>query len=178
MKHLLRTSVILLLGFSAVSAMAEDLTHFGKNFQRHVTLQLRQGATQCFGGRGFFQRFPAGDLASEQFVVPGGNILVITDFTWEATRQPQASFIAGRMLKATLWSRFGAQANRLAYTAPAINVTPDLAGMERIGGSSIIASGVQVGTGRSLCGFANSWAINSIGHTLQAAEVSGYLIEK
>lgn len=60
--------------------MARNVTHFGKPLQGHDTLSLRfDAATKCSSGRAFYERFPAGDVASEEFVVPDGNILTVAN---------------------------------------------------------------------------------------------------
>lgn len=169
----------LILGLLSMPVFAQSVTHFGQPFQRHVTLVLRfDGATSCNNGRAFFKRFPAGDTASDEFRVPGGDIFVVTGFSWQTIPSP-ASFASNAILEATLLSRFGTQSFRLAHTSAAINLTPDFASMNRIAGSSDIKSGIQIGTGRILCATAQSRTVSFTAfHTVASAEVTGYLVKK
>ncbi len=174
------TSFLSLLPFTA---NAQALTHLGQPPGQHVTLDYRFDANNlCGNSRIFFQRSPNGTVASNHFRVPSGKFFIITDLVWEAAPGAGSggNFLAGRTLRVTVTSRTsnGLQ-NRLVFISSPINLTAELAGPNQVGGSYHLIAGVRVGTGRVLCAGANS--IHPSGgsaHSVRAAEIHGYLVNK
>jgi len=179
MKLLARASTILTLTIFASPVLAQSISHFDQPVRRHITLeQASQPSTLCPGTRGFFERFPAGDLSSDEFRVPGGDLLVITDFTWSVNQLP-TGFADTRTLETNLSSLFPGQLLRTVYRSKPINITALLEDHSRIGGGDHILSGVRVGTGRYICATSSSRGSNSFAsHTVARAEIHGYLIKK
>lgn len=179
MKALLRTATLLILSLTALPALAQSITHFSQPVGKHVSLVLAvDGSTTCPFSRTFFERFPSGDLSSEAFRVPGNQLLIVTSFSWVVVGTPQR-FLSGGATEAAIQSGFGNQPLRTMHTAPAVNVTPELANGLRIGGTSNIPSGVRIGSGRYLCALGSSRIISTNSrHTVAAAEINGYLLKK
>jgi len=178
----MRVAVALLLGLMAMPAVAQSLIGINQVFNRQVSLVnlvLRfDAATACNSGRAFYKRFPDGTLATEEFTVPDPGALVITDFRWSAIPTP-AAFASNAILQAVLQSRLDGGLISTIYTSSAINLTPDFSTMNRIAGSDTINSGIGVGSGRTLCVFAESKTVSFTAfHTVASAEINGYILKK
>ena len=177
--RLLQTSTIVLLGLIAMPAMSQSISHIAQPVQRHVNLTLRfDSATACPSQRAFYERFPSGNIASEEFRVPGNDLLVITDIHWQAVGEP-TPFLTTGIVEAILRSGFGNQTTRVAYETATVNKSQDLAGADRIGNSEHIISGIRIGSGRYMCMSAVGRTRNSAAaHTIRETEITGYLISK
>src|SRR5262245_24881109 len=84
-----------------VRALAQEVTHLGVPSNRIVNLVGVPGGDVCGepnaeSGPHVLRRLKgSGDLEAEDFVVPTGMRLIITDVNWIAKRAPSAGFLAG-----------------------------------------------------------------------------------
>jgi len=168
-----------LLGLFTLPAMAQSASHFDQPIKRHVNLTLQFSSTaQCSNDRIFLERFPSGNTATEEFTVPGTDLLVITDIHWQAVGEP-ASFLNGGLVYPIIESVFGSQSRRVAYNGAGVTLTPGLSNSTRISGREHIASGIRIGSGRALCINVLGRTISTVAqHRIRIAELSGYLISK
>lgn len=181
MVYMLRTTAIILLGFIAMPASAQSVGHLGQPILRHVNLNLviNRNPSVCSGLPIFRERLPNGEQLFDNFKVPGGQLLVITDVTWAGWLRTTQPFPEGGILTMTLSSSFGSQTIRNIYNASPINLTQDYAGMRLIGSSDSILAGLAVGSGRNLCMQAISYSPSgTLSQTMHSGSIQGYLIKK
>ncbi len=126
----------------------------------------------------FYRRFAWGALSDNEFTVPNGKILIVTDYRWQVIPTP-AGFAANSVLDSVLISRIGSESFRTMHTSSPVNLTTEYSTMNRLGGSDHITAGVPVGSGRYLCASASSkTATFTAFHSVVFAEINGYLIAK
>lgn len=134
--------------------------------------------TQCPFDRGFFRRFPSGEIADSEYRVRSGELFIITDYRWQVL-PPPATFVNGGTLETTIDAHLNTDNRNEAFTSSAINLTPELAAMDRIAGTDHMTAGRQIGSGRFLC--PNAFSKNSFFtgfHRVVDAEIDGYVIKK
>ncbi len=124
----------------------------------HVVLEAESNtATSCAFDRRYVRIAPDGTPSADEFVVPTGFTLLLTDIAWTAREAP-LSFIVGRTLRLTLRS---AQPSgffiKTIYVSPSLTITAENEN-GRLGTSETLRSGVAVGEGRIVCPLVNNFS--------------------
>jgi hypothetical protein len=160
-----------------VAVTDSALTHLGQHLQDHVTLvalfeeDAHCGSTASFRNRILVRMFPDGTTSMDEFEVPAGRNLVITDVTWRTSGMTTGNdpLSVGESLDLQL-----SVGNTSVIST---TDTIDTAG-GRPGASVHLVSGVAVGPGAALCPSAAE--LSATGFTavgLGPVVVNGYLID-
>jgi hypothetical protein len=160
-----------------VAVTDSALTHLGQHLQDHVTLVDRFeadascGATSSFRNRILVRMSPDGTTSMDEFEVPAGRNLVITDVTWRTSGKTTTGdpLTVGNSLDLLL----------LVGNASVISATDTIdTATGRPGASVHLVSGVAVGPGPKLCPSAAEVRPNGFTAVgLGAVVINGYLID-
>lgn len=162
---------------------APRAAHAGKSHllqkpERHVVLTniSLPGVDQCGGiwvNQGLGEIRPDGTVASQEFVVPPGQVLVVTDVDWRTHELP-ASFVQGRMHAFAIC--LGPNNTTVFQTGTLIDADLATAGVWL--GSASLTAGFQVGPGVAICprSFSNTSSAFITNSVLEVI-LRGYLVK-
>lgn len=129
----------------------------GPDLSNHVTL-TQSGTGVCdanSGGRAFRELFPDRTVATNEFVVPAGHTLLVTDVRWDAIKSPFGPFVQGEAVDYNLYTVEPDGSNQTApdpffRSAP---VNAGAGGPTRVGGRDALRAGTRVGENHALCSY-------------------------
>lgn len=185
---LLAASFVVLAGGRVVAQdqlAAVDRTHLGRRPQDHVTLITGGGSSQTCpqGTLSTFRRGPDGQvpLPPEDFVVPAGKYLVLTDFAATFKEKFGNDWIAGDDIISVqlLISPPDQVADRVMWQT-AVQIDGLMAASEKAWVSEHLTSGVVIGPGQRPClhvGFGSTGMANTV-TPLNASRMYGYLVDE
>jgi len=158
---------------------ASAKTHFGQPLQNHITLAWMAPGNQnsaCTPNKEFRRIFPDGTIATETFVVPQGQMLVVTDLDANVLAGSGNTFELGKMVYAVLTPDNLTNSALVPHRTAGVLITNH--DTQSITISSSLGSGVLIGAGRQACVHGES--LSSIGSAsffrLDFATLRGYLI--
>lgn len=123
----------------------------GFDMSNHVVLVNRLSpTTSCEFGQAYFRINPDGTQDLDEYQVPAGHTLILTDIKWQAKDGP-TDFFVGRNLFLILTSQdvSGGQPLRV-YISPPVLITTENENT-LLGGSENLNAGVPVGAFRIIC---------------------------
>jgi hypothetical protein len=140
-----------------------------------LSYRVATGATPCSPGYAFVQIPSDGSTSSgEEFVIPDGQALVITDVDWGVSAVPGLPFGAGRIIEFSLYTRPNFE--RVFQTSATIDANMASAGLWK--GTTAMTTGVIIKPGATLCPTTQQSTTNStITADVGSAKLRGYLIK-
>lgn len=132
-----------------------DITHLNVDHREivHLVFDRRAGAPTCDGlSSGLFRiKEPSGGESQQEFIVPAGKELVITDVVWAAVPGTSAGWIDGRSLAGRLevFTETGDKTGDV-FDLPIV-ITPSGETGSYQGGSANLTAGLRIASRRILC---------------------------
>lgn len=165
------------VSLSGIDAKLDQLVSGRFDPDSHVTLSLMAGdGTSCDDNLAYFRIGVDGIVAPDEFVVPAGHSLFITDVSWESFNSQSDRFTNSVLVMSLEAMDPNGDSAATVYHSPKIRITSDLRN-GRLGESEAVASGILFGAGRIVCGSAttNQFFANPT-ETLQASILRGFLV--
>jgi len=161
-----------------------DTTHMGRTPAEHVVLHYHSvgpdptncSAVEPVGNKEYRRLFPDGTQATEEFIVPAGKVLVITDFDVIVSNGVDA-FDVGRTVISTILINPTQRVSTWYHSTEGVKITADNAGGP-VAISENLGSGIVVGAGSFVC--PQSFQMTGIGFNDARTENSvmrGYLMD-
>lgn len=144
----------------------------------HVMLKIEDSNTSsCVNDQAYRRLNLNGTLEPDEFVVPPGYALLITDISWSGIHG-SATFVPGRVLQMLLTSRNPDGSNFVViYYSPKIEITEQNKN-GRLGANENLTTGALVGPGRIVCSaVGNQSQQSSSTNSITNSILMGYLIE-
>ncbi|MEO1080947.1 MAG: hypothetical protein AAFY29_15425 [Pseudomonadota bacterium] len=144
----------------------------------HVMLKIESSATSsCVNDQAYRRISLNGSLDPNEFVVPAGRVLLITDVSWSGVHGT-ATFVPGRVLQMLLTSRNPDGSNFVViYYSPKIEIT-EANKNGRLGANENLTTGAIVGPGRIVCSaVGNQSQQSSSTNSISNSILMGYLVD-
>lgn len=158
---------------------ASAKTHFGQGLQSHVMLTWVAPGNQdtvCTPNKEFVRLFPDGTISNEPFVVPQGQMLVVTDADMTFTPGLGKTFQLGTVVYGMLSADPQKESTLVPHRTAGVLITNQ--NSQAVAVSSNLGAGVLIGAGRQACVRAQS--LSNLGGFIQfeveSASLRGYLI--
>ena len=185
----LRAAFLVGVAFLSLDAAAQRVTLSGIdsklnrllagpfNLNNHVTLTSNfSSASPCTQDRAYFRVDPSGVVDSDEFVVPAGHTLFVTDVSWQAFGAP-TDFIVGRTLVMSLLSRSPSGTSRTVYFSPKIDITSANEN-GRLGNNESVTAGVLFNEGHKICASIGNFSQSGFAaNTITSSVLRGFLVE-
>ena len=165
------------VSLSGIDAKLDRLLAGPFNLTNHVTLVSNFSTeSACTQDRAYFRQNPAGDVDSNEFVVPAGHTLFITDISWQAFDNP-TDFVVGRTLVMSLLSRSPSGLLRTVYYSPKIDITTANQNA-RPGNNESVTAGVLFNEGHTVCASIGNFSQSAFAaNTITSSVLRGFLVE-
>ncbi len=148
------------------------------SIENHVMLKIESSnTTSCVNDQAYRRINLNGSLDPNEFVVPAGYVLLITDVSWSGVHG-SSTFVPGRVLQMLLTSRNPDGSNFVViYYSPKIEIT-ELNKNGRLGANENLTTGAVVGPGRIVCSaVGNQSQLSSSTNSISNSILLGYLVE-
>lgn len=165
------------VSLGGIDAKLDQILSGGAPVSGHVMLTaFSDAASFCSQDRGYRRVLPDGSLDSEEFLVPEGSTLILTDVSWRARPSP-TSFTVGRTLSFRLLSVSpDGSSGASVYLSPPLSITPDNQ-TGRPGANETLVAGVAIGPGRHVCASVSSLSTSGFAlNTLDESVLRGFLV--
>lgn len=158
-------------------------SHMLQKVERHVVLTGDDSAvgspclTTSWSDKIFVEVNNQGIKSSEEFLVPEGQNLVVTDVAWEI-EEGSNTFVVGRQLKFSIYIDTFNLGTAVSFRGPSTMIDNNLAAAEQWVDAYSLTTGFRVGEGLRLCPTASSSGGGvSAAHPVKNITIQGYLIK-